>query len=80
MKENGVLILNGDDELLSGLEGLLPMPITFYGINEYCNMQAYGIESLGKKGSVLQLISGTVKLIYSSRSPVFIMCPMHWQQ
>ena len=50
MKENGVLILNGDDELLSGLEGLLPMPITFYGINEYCNIQAYGIESLGEKG------------------------------
>ncbi|NLM10194.1 MAG: UDP-N-acetylmuramoyl-tripeptide--D-alanyl-D-alanine ligase [Clostridiaceae bacterium] len=50
MKENGVLILNGDDELLSGLEGLLPMPVTFYGINENCNLQAYGIESMGEKG------------------------------
>lgn len=50
MKENSVLILNGDDELLSGLEGLLPMPVTFYGINENCNVQAYGIESMGEKG------------------------------
>lgn len=50
MKENGVLILNGDDELLSGLEGLLPMPVTFYGINENCNVQGYGIESMGEKG------------------------------
>ena len=50
MKENGVLILNSDDELLSGLEGLLPMPVTFYGINENCNLQAYGIESMREKG------------------------------
>lgn len=50
MKENGVLILNGDDELLSGLEGLLPMPVVFYGISEECNVRGYGIESLGEKG------------------------------
>lgn len=50
MKENGVLILNGDDELLSGLEGLLPMPVVFYGINDNCNVKGYGIESLGEKG------------------------------
>jgi len=50
MKENGVLILNGDDELLSGLEGLLPMPVVFYGINDNCNVQGYGIESMGEKG------------------------------
>lgn len=50
MKEHGVLILNGDDELLSGLEGLLPMPVIFYGINENCNVQGYSIESMGEKG------------------------------
>jgi len=50
MKENGVLILNGDDELLSGLEGLLPMPVVFYGINENCDVKGYGIVSMGEKG------------------------------
>ena len=69
MKENGVLILNGDDELLSGLEGLLPMPITFYGINEYCNIQAYGIESLGEKG-----VRFTVN-IRSSEVDIFLPVP-----
>lgn len=50
MKQNSTLILNGDDELLSGLEGLLPMPVTFYGINENSNVHAYGIESMGENG------------------------------
>ncbi len=50
MKENGRLILNGDDELLSGLNGLLPIPVTFYGINEAIPLHAFGIESLGEEG------------------------------
>ncbi len=50
MKENDTLILNGDDELLSGLEGLLPMPMVFYGINETSNLTAFGIESFGEAG------------------------------
>ncbi|HZK27764.1 MAG TPA: UDP-N-acetylmuramoyl-tripeptide--D-alanyl-D-alanine ligase [Thermoclostridium sp.] len=50
MKDNSKLILNGDDELLSGLEGLLPMPVSFYGINENSDVYAYGIESMGESG------------------------------
>jgi UDP-N-acetylmuramoyl-tripeptide--D-alanyl-D-alanine ligase len=50
MKEDGKLILNGDDELLSGLEGLLSMPVIFYGINENISLHAFGIESLGEAG------------------------------
>ena len=50
MSENSKLILNGDDELLSGLKGLLPMPVSFYGINENSDIHAYGIETLGEKG------------------------------
>ncbi len=57
MDEGGKLVLNGDDELLSGLEGLLPMPVTFYGINEGNSLYAYGIESLGESG-----VRFTVKL------------------
>jgi len=57
MKENGKLILNGDDELLSGLKGLLPMPLIFYGINETSDLNAFDIHSLGEDG-----VRFTVKL------------------
>lgn len=50
MGEDGRLVLNGDDELLSGLEGLLPMPVIFYGINENISLHAFGIESMGEAG------------------------------
>lgn len=50
MKKNGRLVLNADDELLSGLKGLLPMPVTFYGINETSDIHAFGIESMGEAG------------------------------
>jgi UDP-N-acetylmuramoyl-tripeptide--D-alanyl-D-alanine ligase len=50
MEEDGKLVLNGDDELLSGLEGLLPMPVIFYGINETLSLHAFGIESHGEAG------------------------------
>jgi len=50
MKKNGKLILNGDDELLSGLKGLLPIPMIFYGINETCELNAFDIHSFGEDG------------------------------
>ncbi len=50
MGEDGKLVLNGDDELLSGLEGLLPMPVIFYGINDTISLHAFGIESMGEAG------------------------------
>ncbi|NLG89336.1 MAG: UDP-N-acetylmuramoyl-tripeptide--D-alanyl-D-alanine ligase [Clostridiaceae bacterium] len=50
MKDNGVLILNGDDKLLSGLNGLLSMPVVYYGINEDVPLRAIGIETMGEKG------------------------------
>ena len=50
MGKDGKLILNGDDELLSGLEGLLSMPIIFYGINDNISLHAFGIESMGEEG------------------------------
>jgi len=50
MKKNGLLVLNADDELLSGLKGLLSMPVTFYGINENSDVHAFGIESMGEDG------------------------------
>jgi len=50
MKDNGILILNGDDELLSGLNGLLDMPVVYYGINENIPLHAFGIETMGEEG------------------------------
>lgn len=50
MEKDGKLVLNGDDELLSGLEGLLPMPVIFYGINDNISLHAFGIESMGEAG------------------------------
>ena len=50
MKDNGILILNGDDELLSGLNGLLNMPVVYYGINENIPLHAFGIETMGEEG------------------------------
>ncbi|NLO39411.1 MAG: UDP-N-acetylmuramoyl-tripeptide--D-alanyl-D-alanine ligase, partial [Ruminiclostridium sp.] len=50
MDQDGKLVLNGDDELLSGLEGLLPIPATFYGINDNLSLQAFGTESQGEAG------------------------------
>ncbi len=50
MKENGKLVLNGDDELLSGLNGLLDMPVIYYGINEGVPLHAFGIETRGEAG------------------------------
>lgn len=50
MKKDGKLILNSDDELLSGLDGLLPIPLIFYGINETSMLNAFNIVSLGEAG------------------------------
>ncbi|HEY8499407.1 MAG TPA: UDP-N-acetylmuramoyl-tripeptide--D-alanyl-D-alanine ligase [Clostridia bacterium] len=50
MKDSGILILNGDDELLSGLNGLLNMNVVYYGINENIPLHAFGIETMGEEG------------------------------
>lgn len=50
LQENGVAILNGDDELLSGLKGLLRFKTLFYGINENLDIWAYDLSSKGECG------------------------------
>lgn len=50
LHEDGVVILNGDDELLSGLKGLLRFKTLFYGINEDLNIWAYDLISKGESG------------------------------
>ncbi|NLM72844.1 MAG: UDP-N-acetylmuramoyl-tripeptide--D-alanyl-D-alanine ligase [Clostridiaceae bacterium] len=50
LKKNGTVILNGDDELLSGLRGLLPYKTLFYGINEGQDIWACDLSSQGEEG------------------------------
>lgn len=50
LQEDGVVILNGDDELLSGLKGLLKFKTLLYGINENLDLWAYDLISKGESG------------------------------
>lgn len=50
MDESGTVILNGDDELLSGLKGLLKQKTVFYGINEEQDICAFDLSSKGEEG------------------------------
>ncbi len=50
MSKHGTVVLNGDDELLSGLRGLLPQKTLFYGINEEQDIWAYDLMSKGEQG------------------------------
>ena len=45
LKSGGTAILNGDDELLSGLNGTLPFETVFYGSGEQAQYRAKGISS-----------------------------------
>jgi UDP-N-acetylmuramoyl-tripeptide--D-alanyl-D-alanine ligase len=58
MNENGIVILNGDDELLSGLKGLLPQKTLFYGIDENQDIWAYDLSSKGEDGVYFQVKTG----------------------
>lgn len=50
MEDDGVVILNGDDELLSGLKGLLRQKTVFYGMDESCDVRASDLLSNGEEG------------------------------
>jgi UDP-N-acetylmuramoyl-tripeptide--D-alanyl-D-alanine ligase len=43
MQDKGTVVLNGDDELLSGLKGLLKHETLFYGVQEDFDLYAYDI-------------------------------------
>jgi UDP-N-acetylmuramoyl-tripeptide--D-alanyl-D-alanine ligase len=59
LKKDGTIILNGDDELLSGLKGLLPHKTVFYGINEDLDVWAYDLSSKGEEGVSFQVKTET---------------------
>ncbi len=55
LNKKGLVILNGDDNLLFGLKGLLNFRTVFYGFEEGLDYQAYNVRSLGEKGSVFEI-------------------------
>ncbi|HOQ76318.1 MAG TPA: UDP-N-acetylmuramoyl-tripeptide--D-alanyl-D-alanine ligase [Thermoclostridium sp.] len=50
LKDDGHVILNGDDKLLSGLRGLLEQKTLFYGMDESCDVRATDLLSKGEEG------------------------------
>lgn len=50
MPPESLLILNGDDAMLSGVKGLLPRRTVSYGLEEGVDYLAYNINSLGEEG------------------------------
>lgn len=55
LNPEGTVVLNGDDELLSGLRGLLNYKTIFYGINEGQDIWAYDLTSKGEEGIIFQV-------------------------
>jgi len=50
MRPGSVIILNGEDELLKGLRGLLNFKTLYYGMDEATDIQGYEAASLGENG------------------------------
>ena len=50
LQPDGLLILNGDDVMLSGVKDLLEVRTVSYGLEENADYQAYNIRSKGEKG------------------------------
>jgi UDP-N-acetylmuramoyl-tripeptide--D-alanyl-D-alanine ligase len=50
LKEGGLLILNGDDELLKGLKGKIGPRTLFFGMNEDVDYRATDVISKGEEG------------------------------
>lgn len=58
LNKDGLVILNGDDNLLSGLKGLLSFRTVFYGINEGLDYQAFNVRTEGESGTFFEITIG----------------------
>lgn len=58
LKSNGLVILNGDDNLLYGLKNLLKYRTVFYGMEDGLDYQAYNISSQGEGGTSFEIDIG----------------------
>jgi UDP-N-acetylmuramoyl-tripeptide--D-alanyl-D-alanine ligase len=48
--KDGLVVLNGDDNLLYGLKGFLSKHTVYYGMDENLDYQAYNIQNAGESG------------------------------
>ena len=72
MTPGGTVVLNGDDELLSGLKGLLEQKTLLYGIGEEADLQAGDLLSKGEEGVSFSLHT------HEGDVPLFVPAPgMH---
>lgn len=55
MDKSGVVVLNGDDNLLDGLRDLLNFKTVFYGTEDNADYQAYNIMSAGENGMYFEV-------------------------
>jgi len=58
LNDRGLVILNGDDNLLSGLKDLLKFRTVLYGIEDGFDYQAYNISSQGEMGTSFEVAIG----------------------
>ena len=55
LRDGGLVVLNGDDNLLGGLKGLLNFRTVFYGMGEGLDYQAYNIQTAGEQGTYFEI-------------------------
>ena len=58
LPQNGLVVLNGDDNLLYGLKDLLRFKVVFYGMGEGLDYQAYNIRNAGERGTYFEITLG----------------------
>lgn len=58
LKDKGLVILNGDDNLLYGLKDFLKYRTVFYGMEDGLDYQAYNISSQGEQGTSFEITIG----------------------
>lgn len=57
LSNNGLVILNGDDNLLYALKGLLKHRIVYYGMEEWADYRAHNIRNMGENGLSFTLLA-----------------------
>lgn len=69
LQPDGLLVLNGDDALLSGVKGLLNVRTVSYGLEEGLDYQAYHIQSRGEAGVDFNIMINGREFTVSVPSP-----------
>ncbi|MCX8130128.1 MAG: UDP-N-acetylmuramoyl-tripeptide--D-alanyl-D-alanine ligase [Clostridia bacterium] len=59
LRENGLVILNGDDNLLFGVKDMLKQRTVLYGMEEGLEYQAYNIKTSGEHGTTFEITIGS---------------------